>query len=152
MPPADSPPRPRPRVLVVDDEPNIVLSLEFLLGQEGYRVSVARSGREALERARDEGPDLVLLDVMLPDCDGFEVCRRLRAAGSTPKIILLTARGREAERLRGLDLGADLYVTKPFSTRDLMAAVRRCLGDAAASPGDPAGPPEGPDRAEDAPT
>jgi two-component system, OmpR family, alkaline phosphatase synthesis response regulator PhoP len=119
---------PKPaRVLIVDDEPNIVLSLEFLLGQEGYEVAVARDGAEALARAEELRPDLVLLDVMLPALDGFEVCRRLRAREPAPKVILLTARGRSAERLRGLDLGADLYVTKPFSTRDLMADIRRCL-------------------------
>lgn len=114
-------------VLIVDDEPNIVVSLEFLLGQEGYDVVVARDGKEALARAEEIRPDLVLLDIMLPGLDGFEVCRRLRAREPAPKVILLTARGRNAERLRGLDLGADLYVTKPFSTRDLMADVRRCL-------------------------
>ena len=115
------------KILIVDDEPNIVLSLEFLLGQEGYEVAVARDGDEALARAEELSPDLVLLDVMLPALDGFEVCRRLRALEPAPKVILLTARGRSAERLRGLDLGADLYVTKPFSTRDLMADIRRCL-------------------------
>lgn len=123
------------KILIVDDEPNIVLSLEFLLGQEGYEVAVARDGDEALARAEELSPDLVLLDVMLPAMDGFEVCRRLRALEPAPKVILLTARGRSAERLRGLDLGADLYVTKPFSTRDLMADIRRCLrgGGAGAS-------------------
>lgn len=116
------------RVLIVDDEPNIVLSLEFLLGQEGYEVAVAASGGEALARVEDARPHLVILDVMLPGIDGFEVCRRLRTRPDPPKIILLTARGREAERLKGLDLGADVYVTKPFSTRELIANVRRCLG------------------------
>lgn len=134
------PDQPKPaKILIVDDEPNIVVSLEFLLGQEGYEVTVARTGAEALARAEEIGPDLVLLDVMLPELDGFEVCRRLRDREPPPKVILLTARGRSAERLRGLDLGADLYVTKPFSTRDLMADVRRCLEgsdeDAADEPG-----------------
>ncbi|MCG8458422.1 MAG: response regulator, partial [Holophagales bacterium] len=109
------------KVLIVDDEPNIVLSLEFLLGQEGYEVTVARDGGEALDRAEADRPDLVLLDVMLPGMDGFEVCRRLQALEPAPKVVLLTARGRSAERLRGLGLGACLYVTKPFSTRELMA-------------------------------
>ncbi|MEM9558605.1 MAG: response regulator [Acidobacteriota bacterium] len=116
-----------PKVLVVDDEPNIVLSLEFLLRQEGYRVEVARDGDEALRRARAEPPDLVLLDVMLPDCSGFDVCRHLRDLQPAPRVILLTARGRSVERLRGLELGADRYVTKPFSTRDLMAVIRETL-------------------------
>ena len=119
------------RILVVDDEPNIVLSLEFLLGQEGYEVAVARNGDEALARADELGPDLVLLDVMLPSMDGFEVCRRLRSRDPAPKVILLTARGRSADRLRGLDLGADLYLTKPFSTRQLMAEIRHLLGGGA---------------------
>ncbi len=116
------------RVLIVEDEPNIVLSLEFLLGQEGYEVAVASSGEESLERATTFAPHLVLLDVMLPGIDGFEVCRRLQSGGAAPKVILLTARGREAERVKGLDLGASLYITKPFSTRDLLVDIRRCLG------------------------
>jgi len=118
------------RVLIVEDEPNIVVSLEFLLRHEGYEVAVAGSGPEALAAAASFRPDLVLLDVMLPGLDGFEVCRRLRGEPAPPKIVLLTARGREAERHKGLDLGADLYVTKPFSTRQLIADVRRCLAGA----------------------
>ncbi len=119
----------RSRVLIVDDEPNIVLSLEFLLGQRGYEVAVARSGEEALAAVPARMPDLVLLDVMLPGIDGFEVCRRIREldGGRALKIVLLTARGRDAERVRGLEEGADVYVTKPFSTRDLMDTVDRCL-------------------------
>ena len=116
------------RILIVDDEPNIVVSLEFLLGQEGYEVAVAATGEEALAAAASFRPDLVLLDVMLPGCDGFEVCRRVKAAADPPKVILLTARGRAAEQVMGLDLGAELYVTKPFSTRQLLADIRRCLG------------------------
>ena len=119
------------RVLIVDDEPNIVVSLEFLLESEGWETAVATTGGEAIEAADRFDPDLVLLDVMLPDRDGFEVCRELRAAGSRARIVLLTARGREAERVKGLDLGADLYVTKPFSTRELLAEVRRCLEEPA---------------------
>jgi DNA-binding response OmpR family regulator len=115
------------RVLIVEDEPNIVVSLEFLLRHEGYEVALAGSGPEALAAVASFRPDLVLLDVMLPGLDGFEVCRRLRSAPKPPKIILLTARGRDAERHKGLDLGADLYVTKPFSTRQLMSDVRTCL-------------------------
>jgi DNA-binding response OmpR family regulator len=117
------------RVLVVDDEPNIVLSLEFLLRQAGYEVAVARDGPAALAAAEEFAPALVLLDVMLPGLDGYEVLQALRARRESQglKVILLTARGREADRLKGLDLGADLYFTKPFSTRDLVAAVRGCL-------------------------
>ena len=117
------------RVLIVDDEPNIVLSLQFLLDREGYEVAVARDGEDALASAARTPPDLVVLDLMLPGIDGYEVCRRLRAAPSTAgaKIVLVTARGREAERVRGLEEGADAYVTKPFSTRELMAIVARFL-------------------------
>ena len=116
------------RILIVDDEPNIVVSLEFLLGSEGYDVAVATTGPEALEKAASFRPDLVLLDVMLPGADGFEVCRSLRASAAPPVVVLLTARGRETERLKGLDLGAALYVTKPFSTRQLVEDIRSCLG------------------------
>jgi DNA-binding response OmpR family regulator len=121
---------PKRRVLIVDDEPNIVLSLDFLLRQQGYEVSVARDGEEALAAAEDWRPDLMVLDVMLPGLDGFEVCRRLRERPENAglKILLLTARGREVERVRGLEEGADAYVRKPFSTRQLMITVAELLG------------------------
>jgi two-component system, OmpR family, alkaline phosphatase synthesis response regulator PhoP len=121
---------PKRRVLIVDDEPNIVLSLEFLLRQQGYEVSVARDGEEALAAAEAQRLDLVVLDVMLPGLDGFEVCRRLRERPelAAMKILLLTARGREVERVRGLEEGADAYVRKPFSTRQLMKTVAELLG------------------------
>jgi two-component system, OmpR family, alkaline phosphatase synthesis response regulator PhoP len=121
---------PKRRVLIVDDEPNIVLSLEFLLRQQGYEVSVARDGEEALAAAEEQRLDLVVLDVMLPGLDGFEVCRRLRERQELAglKILLLTARGREVERVRGLEEGADAYVRKPFSTRQLMKTVAELLG------------------------
>jgi len=121
---------PKRRVLIVDDEPNIVLSLEFLLRQQGYEVSVARDGEEALAAAEEQRLDLVVLDVMLPGLDGFEVCRRLRERPDLAglKILLLTARGREVERVRGLEEGADAYVRKPFSTRQLMKTVAELLG------------------------
>jgi DNA-binding response OmpR family regulator len=117
------------RVLIVDDEPNIVLSLEFLLRQQGYEVSVARDGEEALAAASSLRPDLVVLDVMLPALDGFEVCRRLREHPEHKglKILLLTARGRDVDRVRGLEEGADAYVSKPFSTRELMKMVAELL-------------------------
>jgi DNA-binding response OmpR family regulator len=127
------------RVLIVDDEPNIVVSLEFLLRQQGYEVLVARDGEEALATVAARRPALVVLDVMLPGIDGFEVCRRLREGapgtersercdgGTGPKILLLTARGRDVERIRGLEEGADAYVTKPFSTRELMQTVAGLL-------------------------
>ena len=117
------------RVLVVDDEPNIVMSLEFRMRRAGFEVGVARNGREALEALEGAPPDLLLLDVMMPEFDGYEVCERVRARPdwSGTKIVMLTARGREVERERGLSLGADAYVTKPFSTRDLVEQVKRML-------------------------
>ncbi len=120
------------RVLVVDDEPNIVMSLEFLMRRAGFEVEVARNGREALAALDGPPPDLLLLDVMMPEFDGYEVCGRIRARHewNGTKIIMLTARGRDAERERGLKLGADAYVTKPFSTRELVDQVRRMLGEA----------------------
>ena len=119
-------------VLIADDEPNIVISLEFLLEQDGYRVLLARDGNEALEAIEREIPDLVLLDVMLPRLSGYDVCQRIRQdpALAQVKVIMLTARGREVEVTKGLALGADAYVTKPFSTRDLLEQIRRQLGDA----------------------
>ncbi len=118
------------RVLVVDDEPNIVMSLEFLMRRAGFDVQVARNGREALAALDGSPPDLMLLDVMMPDFDGYEVCERIRARPewNGTRIVMLTARGRDAERERGLKLGADAYVTKPFSTRDLVEQVKRMLG------------------------
>ena len=117
------------RVLVVDDEPNIVMSLEFLMRRAGFEVAVARNGREALDALDGTPPDLLLLDVMMPEFDGYEVCERIRALPewNATKIVMLTARGREVERERGLALGADAYVTKPFSTRDLVEQVKRML-------------------------
>lgn len=122
----------KPRVLVVDDEPNIVVSLEFLLAQAGCETAVARDGFAALAQIENFAPDLVLLDVMLPGIDGYEVLQALRSRRDNAgmKVILLTARGREVDRLKGLDLGADLYFSKPFSTRDLIAAVKACLAEA----------------------
>lgn len=124
----------RPRVLIVDDEPNIVLSLQFLLSREGYDVDIARDGEAALALAARLPPDLVVLDLMLPGIDGYEVCRRLRESPATAatKVLVVTARAREAERVRGLAEGADAYITKPFSTRDLIAEVAGLLGRAPA--------------------
>ncbi len=120
-----------PSVLVVDDEPNIVLSLEFLLKQVGYEVRVARDGEAALESIAQAKPGLVLLDVMMPKRDGFDVCQTIRANPdwSDVRIIMLTAKGREIEREKGLALGADEYVTKPFSTREVVEKVRQLLGN-----------------------
>jgi len=117
------------RVLIVDDEPNIVLSLEFLMQREGYQVATAADGEAALEALAAQTPDLVILDIMLPKMNGFDVCRRIRAdpRWQGVRILILTARGRETEVSKGLGLGADLYVTKPFSTKELMAQVKGLL-------------------------
>ena len=117
------------RILIVDDEPNIVASLEFLMRGSNYEVRVARDGEEALRGAESFRPDLVLLDVMMPQRSGFEVCQKIREnpAFRGMKIVMLTAKGRDAEKGRGLDLGANAYVTKPFSTKELMSTVRGLL-------------------------
>ena len=122
-------------VLIVDDEPNIVISLEFLMEQAGYTTAVARTGDEALACIADFAPDLILLDVMLPGMSGFDICQTVR---QTPdwqhiKIIMLTAKGRDVEVSKGLALGANAYITKPFSTKALMAEVREQLTDHAAT-------------------
>jgi DNA-binding response OmpR family regulator len=116
-------------VVVADDEPNIVISLEFLMKKEGHRVVVARDGVEALAAIRRERPDLVLLDVMMPGKSGWEVCQEVRAdeALAGTKILMLTAKGRDTDVAQGLGVGADAYMTKPFSTRDLAARVREML-------------------------
>jgi two-component system alkaline phosphatase synthesis response regulator PhoP len=116
-------------VLIADDDPNIVLSLQFLLTQAGLDVQIAGNGADALEAARLAHPDLVLLDVMLPLKNGFEVCQTLRSDPELAdlKIVILTAKGRSTEVAKGIALGADAYVTKPFATRELMETVRRLL-------------------------
>lgn len=118
------------KVLIADDEQNIVISLEFLLGREGFQVLVAQDGEEALAKARADKPDLVLLDVMMPKMNGFDVCQALRADPelSAVRILMLTAKGRETEISKGLGLGADAYMTKPFSTKELVVQVRALLG------------------------
>ena len=118
-------------VLLVDDEPNIILSLEFLIEQAGYEARVARDGEAALKAIEERKPDLVLLDVMLPKRDGFDVCERIRAnpAWNDIRIVMLTAKGRDSEREKGLALGADAYITKPFSTREAMEQIKRFLDD-----------------------
>lgn len=117
------------KILIVDDEPNIVISLEFLMKKEGFAVAVAVDGEEALAKVADFDPDLVLLDVMMPKKSGFEVCEALRAdpARAGLKIVMLTAKGRDTEVAKGLAIGADAYVTKPFSTKELVAMVKAML-------------------------
>ena len=117
------------KVLIVDDEANIVISLEFLMQQAGYQVDIARTGDEALHKIEQFLPDLVLLDVMLPGPNGFDILQHVRQNPErrSVAIIMLTAKGRDVEVTKGLALGANAYITKPFSTRDLLAEVRRCL-------------------------
>ncbi len=118
------------KILVVDDEPNIVISLEFLMKQAGFEVRAVEDGDAALAAIAEDPPDLVLLDVMMPRKDGYEVCQTVRAnpAWSEVKIVMLTAKGRDVERQKGMALGADDYITKPFATRDLVEKVRELLG------------------------
>ena len=120
------PPTPRRRILVVDDEPRMVRFIRLNLEHDGFQVSEAANGTQALERLRNDLPDLVLLDVMLPDMDGFEVLGMMREFSSVP-VIMVTAKGEEDERVRGLELGADDYVTKPFSPRELVSRIRAVL-------------------------
>lgn len=115
------------KILLIEDEVKLAQYLRKGLTEAGHVVDVAHDGVDGLHLALQGDYAALVLDVMLPGIDGFEVCRRLRARAAPPKIILLTARDREVERLKGLDLGADLYVTKPFSTRALLEDVRRCL-------------------------
>ena len=117
------------KVLIADDEQNIVISLEFLMKREGFEVVVANDGEEAIRRIRADQPDLVLLDVMMPKKSGFEVCQEVKSdpALAAVRILMLTAKGRDTEVAKGLALGADAYMTKPFSTRELVDKVRSML-------------------------
>jgi len=119
------------RILVVEDEADIALGLQLDLSDEGYEVEVVGNGDEASRRAREPGWDLILLDVMLPRLDGFEVCRELRRSKVRTPVLMLTAKAQEAEKVMGLDMGADDYVTKPFSPRELRARIRALLRRAA---------------------
>ena len=120
------------RILIVEDESSIALALDDDLRREGYETEVAADGETAALRARSREWDLILLDVMLPKKDGFEVCRELRRAGVRTPILLLTARTHEAEKVLGLELGADDYVTKPYSARELRARIKALLRRSAA--------------------
>ena len=115
------------RILIVEDEPDIALGLEMDLRDEGYEVEIVSDGVEATQRGKQPGWDLILLDVMLPRRDGFDVCRDLRRAKIGTPILMLTAKVQEAEKVMGLDFGADDYVTKPFSPRELQARIRALL-------------------------
>ena len=126
-------------ILIVEDEFAVARGIQYALQQEGYQVAVARSGEEGLDFATNQAPDLVVLDVRLPGIDGFEVLRRLRAAGSKAPVLVLTARDDEVDKVIGLELGADDYLTKPFGLRELMsrikALLRRAYGDLADAAG-----------------
>ena len=122
------------KILVIEDEPGIAFSLETDLQTEGYEVALVDDGAKAVSRALGEPFDLILLDVMLPNTDGFEICRQLRHQGLKIPIILLTAKTHEAEKILGLDVGADDYVTKPFSPRELRARIRALLRRVSAVP------------------
>lgn len=119
------------RILIADDEQNIVISLEFLMKREGFEVSIAQDGAEAIEKIRSEMPDLVLLDVMMPKKSGFEVCQEIKSDPTlqSVRILMLTAKGRDTEVAKGLALGADGYMTKPFSTKELVERVRSMLAE-----------------------
>ncbi|MDQ2106200.1 response regulator transcription factor [Azospirillum isscasi] len=127
----------KPTILVADDEPSIVLSLQVLLQKAGFAVRIARNGEEALESVAESTPDLILLDAMMPRRDGFDVCQSLRAnpAYQSLPIIMLTAKSRDVERQKGMALGATDYITKPFSTRDLVITVRKYLNPEATQDG-----------------
>ena len=117
------------RILVVDDEPEAVELVEFNLKQAGYAVSTAVDGAEALKKARSQTPDMIVLDVMLPEMDGFEICKTLRGEAATARtpILMLTAKAAEIDRVLGLELGADDYLTKPFSPRELLLRIKKIL-------------------------
>ena len=116
-------------ILIVDDEPNVVVPIQFLMEQQGYRVMIAERGEDALDLIYHYKPDLILLDIMLPGIDGYEVCEivRLNPNYRNVKIIFLTAKGREVEIAKGLALGADAYITKPYSNAELVAKVKELL-------------------------
>lgn len=120
------------RILVVDDDPYILMSLEFLMKKSGFEVLVARNGTEALQLINEHRPDVVLLDIMMPDVDGYEICTHIRqqAALAATKVVFLSAKSGDADIRKGLELGASLYITKPFSTRKLVSQIKE-LVDAA---------------------
>ena len=112
------------KVLIVDDEPNIIMSLEFLMKKSGYKVFVARDGSEAIGAVDSEAPDVVILDIMMPEVDGYEVCEHIKKVKKmNTKVIFLTAKGKESDFEKGYQAGADFYMTKPFSTKKLVDKV-----------------------------
>jgi DNA-binding response OmpR family regulator len=119
------------KILIVDDEPNIVLSLDYLVRKKGYEPFIARNGGEAISIAKEQFPDLVILDIMMPDIDGYEVCKLLKNDTKLmhAKIIFLSAKSRQEDVQKGLDMGADAYLTKPFSTKRLMQVIGELLSE-----------------------
>ncbi len=117
------------KILLVDDDPNILMSLEFLMRKSGFDVLVARNGTEALELLNEQVPDLTLLDIMMPDVDGYEICKHIKGSKKLRhgKVVFLSAKSKETDIRKGYDLGADLYVTKPFSTKELVKKVDELL-------------------------
>src|SRR5580658_4197799 len=117
----------RTKILIVEDDPHILMGLEELLKSEGYQVACCRRGDEALAAAAEHRPSLIVLDVMLPGASGYDVCKQLRAKKYTVPILMLTAKSQEIDKVIGLDLGADDYVTKPFGVRELLARIQAAL-------------------------
>ena len=117
------------KILIVDDEPGILMSLDFLMKKNGFEVFIARNGAEALEIVNEVKPEVVILDVMMPEVDGYEVCEKIKANEETAhaKVIFLSAKGKETDIHKGLSLGAEMYMTKPFSTRVLLENVKQLL-------------------------
>jgi DNA-binding response OmpR family regulator len=126
---------PRKTILLIEDEPHIVMGLRDSLEFEGFRVVAAAKGRQGIALARSENPDAVILDLMLPDMNGYAVCEALRRANPLVPVIMLTARSQESDKIRGLDAGADDYMTKPFSVNELIARIRAIFRRAARQPG-----------------
>ncbi len=116
-----------PRVLIVDDEPNILLSLDYLLRKNGHQVSVARNGTEALQQIEEHPPEIVLLDIMMPDVDGYEICTRIKSQTETQhiKVVFLSAKSKKADIEKGLSLGADMYLLKPFSNKEILQRIQQ---------------------------
>lgn len=117
------------KILIVDDEPNILLSLDLLMRRNGYDVFVARNGQEALELLKEQNPDLIILDIMMPDVDGYEICRIIKSSEQYKKckVVFLSAKSKESDIEFGLSVGADAYLTKPFSTRMLVQKIKELL-------------------------
>jgi len=121
------------KILVVDDDPYILMSLEFLMKKNGFEVMVARNGTEALEIVDKQVPDIVLLDIMMPDVDGYAICKHIKSSKKLKeaKVVFMSAKSKESDIQKGYDLGASLYVTKPFSTRQLLKQVQELISPSA---------------------